>query len=100
MNKLISILLIIASSFVLIACGRHIAQQKQKPQSQQEQVTYLCPMHNMYITSAPGKCPKCGMQLVSFDDYRKSKSGISNQNRMPDSHSGVGGSSGGHSGHH
>ena len=99
MNKYISILLIIAFSFSISGCGRHIAQQKQKPQ-QQQPATYLCPMHKEYISSVPGKCPKCGMELVSFDDYRNSKSGTSNQNRMPNSRTGAGGSSGGHSGHH
>ena len=98
MNKYISLLLIVAFSISISACGRHIVPQKQKPQ--QQPVTYLCPMHKEYISSVPGKCPKCGMELVSFEDYRNSKSGISNQNRMPDSHSGVGSSSGGHSGHH
>jgi nitrous oxide reductase accessory protein NosL len=101
MKKLLSILVIIASFLVLSSCGRHIAQLKQKPQQlTQQPTTYLCPMHTDYISSVPGKCPKCGMQLVSFDDYRNSKSGTTNQNRMPDSHTGVGGSGGGHSGHH
>lgn len=82
--------------FVLAACGRHIALQKpvNKPG------IYLCPMHKEYISSEPGKCPTCGMALVSYDDYRNSKSVNSTQNAMPDSHSGMGGNGGGHSGHH
>jgi len=78
------------------ACGRHIAQEKPVDQPG----TYLCPMHKEYISSEPGKCPKCGMALVSYDDYRNSKSGNSNQDRMPVSHAGMGGSSTSHSGHH
>lgn len=78
------------------ACGRHIAQQKTVNQPG----TYLCPMHKEYISSESGKCPKCGMALISYDDYRNSKSGNPTQDRMPDSHSGMGGSGGGHSGHH
>jgi hypothetical protein len=101
MNKYISLLLIIAFSFSISACGKHIAQQKQKPQEQQ-QVLYLCPMHTEYISSSPGKCPKCGMQLITFEAYRNSKAGVITPNRMPDnSHTGApGGGSGGHSGHH
>lgn len=78
------------------ACGRHIAQQKpvNKP------VTYLCPLHKEYISSEPGKCPKCGMALVSYDDYRNSKTGNQNLNVAPDTHSGIGASGGGHAGHH
>ena len=96
MNKLVVFLLMVVFVAVFTACGRHIAQQK--PLSQH--VTYLCPMHKEYITSEPGKCPKCGMALVSYDDYRNSKSGNPTQDRMPDSHSCMGGSGGGHSGHH
>ncbi len=99
MKKIIYLLLLITSVIVVSSCGKHIAQQKQKPQ-EQTHVTYLCPMHKEYISSAPGKCPKCGMELVSFEDYRNSKSAIPSQNGMPDSHTGVGGSSGGHAGHH
>ena len=25
---------------------------------------YTCPMHPEVVTNAPGKCPKCGMDLV------------------------------------
>ena len=25
---------------------------------------YTCPMHKEVVSSAPGKCPKCGMKLV------------------------------------
>lgn len=99
MKKLISLFLFIAVSISISSCGKHIAQQKQKPQ-QLQPVTYLCPMHKEYISSQPGKCPKCGMELVSFDDYRNSKSGNPKQNRTPDTHSGMGGSGGGHAGHH
>lgn len=27
-------------------------------------VTYTCPMHPEVVKSSPGKCPKCGMDLV------------------------------------
>ena len=28
------------------------------------QVLYTCPMHPEVVRSGPGKCPKCGMNLV------------------------------------
>lgn len=89
-------MLMIAVVVIFTSCGRHIAQQKTVIQH----VTYLCPMHKEYILSEPGKCPKCGMELISYDDYRNSKSVNPNQNSLPYSHSGIGGSSGGHGGHH
>ena len=27
-------------------------------------VSYTCPMHAEVVASVPGKCPKCGMELV------------------------------------
>lgn len=96
MKKYIAVLLLAAFVVVLTACGRHIAPQKAINQN----VTYICPMHTMYISSQPGKCPKCSMELVSFEDYRKSKSDNPKQNMAPDTHNGMGGSGGGHAGHH
>ncbi len=99
MNKLVTFLLMVVFVVAFTACGRHIAQQKPVNQP----MTYLCPMHKEYISSEPGKCPKCGMALISYDDFRNSKSGNPIQNSMPDSHSGMGGggsSGGGHGGHH
>ncbi len=96
MKKFIAFLMMAAIVVAFTACGRHIAPQKNVNQN----VTYLCPMHLESIASQPGKCPKCGMKLISFDDYRNSKSGSTNQNRMPDRPTGIGGSGGGHAGHH
>jgi len=28
-------------------------------------VTYTCPMHSDVTSDKPGKCPKCGMNLVA-----------------------------------
>lgn len=96
MKKLFVLLLMSVIAVVFSACGRHIAQHK----SSNQNVTYLCPMHLESISSQPGKCPKCGMKLISFDDYRNSKSGNLKQNMEPDTRSGMGGSGGGHAGHH
>ncbi|MFZ4928684.1 multicopper oxidase domain-containing protein [Chryseobacterium sp. Mn2064] len=32
------------------------------------QKTYTCPMHPEIISNKPGKCPKCGMELVENED--------------------------------
>jgi predicted RNA-binding Zn-ribbon protein involved in translation (DUF1610 family) len=40
---------------------------KQKPKMQEpkmQQVKYSCPMHPDVTSNKPGKCPKCGMDLV------------------------------------
>jgi hypothetical protein len=40
-------------------------------------IKYTCPMHPEVISDTPGKCPKCGMNLVKFEDddnYHKNDS--------------------------
>lgn len=58
------IILSLIGMLFLISCNRHFAAQKQvKPSS------YVCPMHTIYVTNQPGKCPQCGVALVSVDQY-------------------------------
>lgn len=33
-------------------------------------VTYTCPMHPEVSSDKPGKCPKCGMELVETEDHQ------------------------------
>lgn len=48
-----------------IMAGESKAEIKSQPKSQfQSQTTYTCPMHPEVISDKPGKCPKCGMELV------------------------------------
>lgn len=35
-----------------------------------EVTTYTCPMHPGVAQDRPGKCPKCGMQLVPQDEQQ------------------------------
>jgi hypothetical protein len=37
-------------------------------QEKMTEVTYSCPMHPDVIAHEPGKCPKCGMDLVKKDN--------------------------------
>ncbi len=37
---------------------------RRQTQSSTEKVTYTCPMHPEVKSDKPGKCPKCGMNLV------------------------------------
>ncbi|EHQ25250.1 heavy metal-binding domain-containing protein [Mucilaginibacter paludis] len=33
-------------------------------------IQYTCPMHPAVVSSKPGTCPKCGMELVEKDDSK------------------------------
>ena len=35
-----------------------------KPATEKQEVKYTCSMHPDVVQSEPGKCPKCGMDLV------------------------------------
>ena len=36
--------------------------------SEQQATTYTCPMHPEVVSDKPGRCPKCGMNLVPKTD--------------------------------
>jgi Cu(I)/Ag(I) efflux system membrane fusion protein/cobalt-zinc-cadmium efflux system membrane fusion protein len=38
------------------------------PQAERQAKAYHCPMHPEVISSQPGKCPKCGMDLAPFHE--------------------------------
>jgi len=38
------------------------------------QTVYVCPMHGRITSNRPGKCPKCGMQLVAKKATKPMKS--------------------------
>ena len=44
----------------------YMSQTKSAPASTMEShaMKYYCPMHPEVVTDAPGKCPKCSMDLV------------------------------------
>lgn len=45
-------------SLILISCGGEAKKENAVA------VEYTCPMHPEVISKEPGKCPKCGMDLV------------------------------------
>jgi Cu2+-exporting ATPase len=42
----------------------HHPTTSDKPQDNSDQQWYVCPMHPDIVQQGPGKCPKCGMDLV------------------------------------
>ncbi len=45
-------------------------EQPQISSSFNSKATYTCPMHPEVISDKPGKCPKCGMELVEKEDHQ------------------------------
>jgi rRNA maturation endonuclease Nob1 len=45
--------------------------KKVKPVAKPEKVQYTCGMHPEVLSDKPGKCPKCGMELVKKEPAKK-----------------------------
>lgn len=51
--------------------NKTVTESKPQPKSQSQVQKYTCPMHPEVISDKPGKCPKCGMELVEKEDDTK-----------------------------
>lgn len=70
-QTLIALVLITTISFA--ACGGGSSESKANADTSAHDgmtaaVQYTCPMHPEVISDKPGKCPKCGMDLVEKKD--------------------------------
>ena len=48
-----------------------VQSKKQTKMDVPAKVVYTCPMHPEVIKDKPGKCPKCGMNLVKKEPVKK-----------------------------
>jgi CopA family copper-resistance protein len=64
------------------------SKSQPKPQSQPQK--YTCPMHPEVISDKPGKCPKCGMDLVEIENHSNYQSESEPQNSVLKRNSGNG----------
>lgn len=54
-----------------------------KPQSQsQSKISYTCPMHPEVVSDKPGKCSKCGMDLVEVENHSQSETELKSENSV------------------
>jgi Heavy metal binding domain len=70
MKKLILFLFI--SAITMGAFAQTVKSKTPKTDSTAKKV-YTCPMHPEVISNKPGKCPKCGMDLVEKKTEPKKK---------------------------
>jgi hypothetical protein len=68
MKTLISITFIIVVSVSLFSCGQSSGKKNINASGQTAEV-YTCSMHTEVRSDKPGKCPKCGMELVKIEDH-------------------------------
>lgn len=58
------VLAVIVGSMITFAACHSSTKQETKSTEQAVKVQYTCSMHPEVISDKPGKCPKCGMDLV------------------------------------
>ncbi|MDP4267407.1 MAG: heavy metal-binding domain-containing protein [Bacteroidota bacterium] len=81
MKKLIlSSIILFSISLVFIACGSSSEKKETIEQTKEQKTEYICPMHPEVISDKPGKCPKCGMELIKKEN--KSKSSDTTKNKL------------------
>ncbi|HEX7411981.1 MAG TPA: heavy metal-binding domain-containing protein [Bacteroidales bacterium] len=68
MKKSIFITLLAAALFVtLSACSNSTPKSSAAESKAAEKAIYTCTMHPEVRSDKPGKCPKCGMELVKME---------------------------------
>ncbi len=69
--KRIILILSLACSLLLTNCILNNCSSKHKQEQKNEKANYVCSMHPEVTSEKPGKCPKCGMDLIKQE--KKSK---------------------------
>ncbi|WP_348813887.1 heavy metal-binding domain-containing protein [Flavobacterium maritimum] len=62
--------LIIVLSVFLAVNPLAKAQEVPQPQKEAQKATYTCPMHPGEVSSDPGKCAKCGMEMIKTTEKK------------------------------
>lgn len=66
MKTYISIV-IIAVAILFAACNHSSGNKNESSPTEEISVVYTCKMHPEVKSDKPGKCPKCGMELVKAE---------------------------------
>ena len=61
---LFPVILVVGLMFISFSVSQVYGQTPQKKTTTVQPVKYTCPEHPEVVMDKPGKCPKCGMQLV------------------------------------
>jgi hypothetical protein len=60
----VALVMALGMAVTLTGCGGSSQSSEQPAQKSGKAVQYICPMHPDVVQDKPGKCPKCGMDLV------------------------------------
>jgi hypothetical protein len=68
---LISLVLVAGLFLVGFSAYQIYGQTQQDKPVKMQTVKYTCPMHPEIVQDMPGKCPKCGMELVKKTEMKQ-----------------------------
>jgi Cu(I)/Ag(I) efflux system membrane fusion protein len=70
MKKIISLAIITISMVIVFSsCSDSAPKNSVSESNTNEKATYTCTMHPEIKRDKPGKCPKCGMELVKMNSH-------------------------------
>lgn len=68
MNRIIFVAIMFSMLTFAVSCGGNATKNKENAKSEAvAQSYYTCSMHHEVHSDKPGKCPKCGMELIKKD---------------------------------
>jgi len=68
-NKIMYIAILITGlTFVSMGISHIYGQTTQNTTTMKQSMKYTCPQHPEVVSDKPGKCSKCGMELVAMND--------------------------------
>ena len=70
-SKFIYLVILVAGLMMAGSMGNIAYGQTQEIQAKLKTAKYTCPTHPEIVTDLPGKCPKCGAQLVQKSDMKQ-----------------------------
>lgn len=70
-SKFIYLVILVAGLMMAGSVGNMAYGQTQEIQTKLKTAKYTCPTHPDIVTDMPGKCPKCGAQLVQKTDMKQ-----------------------------
>jgi uncharacterized paraquat-inducible protein A len=62
---------LLAFATLIMSCSNQSKDNTQTEQKNTKKQEYTCTMHPEVVAYEPGKCPKCGMELVLRDSIQK-----------------------------
>ena len=82
-SKFIYLVILVAGLMIAGSMSNMVYGQTQETQAKLKTAKYTCPTHPEIVADMPGKCPKCGAQLVQKTNSMQMPESPSMKNDKP-----------------